>query len=270
MRGSDNDVEFELEAIQKNFEMAREESAGIRDLFSKQYMKPLGLSIGLMLVQQLSGINAVIFYTVDIFKLSGSSIDGNLSTIIVGVVNFISTILANGLIDKLGRKILLYISDVAMIFSLFCLGTFFYIKSLSDPENSENEWNSTVESVSWLPLLSFMVYVVAFSLGWGPIPWLFMGEALPAKIRGPAASLVTAFNWGCTFIVTKTFPGMIETMGPYGVFYLFGVIMVFGLFFSIFFVPETKGKTLEEIEAELSGKPERRRRISEISGIIIK
>ncbi|MCL4137268.1 UNVERIFIED_CONTAM: hypothetical protein GTU68_020120, partial [Idotea baltica] len=126
LRGTDNDVEFELEAIQKNFEMSASEKSSIRDLFKKQYSKALGIAIGLMLVQQLSGINAVIFYTVDIFKLSGSKIDGNLSTIIVGIVNFMSTFLANILIDKLGRKILLYISDVAMIVSLFSLGSYFY------------------------------------------------------------------------------------------------------------------------------------------------
>ncbi|RXG57247.1 Facilitated trehalose transporter Tret1, partial [Armadillidium vulgare] len=273
LRGTDNVVEFELEAIQQNYEMSKSETSSLKDIFKRQYIKPLCLSIGLMLVQQLSGINAVIFYTVDIFKLSGSSIDENLSTIIVGVVNFLSCFLANILIDKLGRKILLYISDVSMIISLFALGSYFYIKDLSNPEDSTNEWNSTIESIAWLPLVSFMIYVIAFSLGWGPIPWLFMGEALPAKIRGPAASLVTAFNWGCTFIVTKTFPGMIEKMGAYGVFYMFGVVMVIGLVFCIMFVPETKGKTLEEIEAQLSGRPAEyglRRRYSEISGIVIK
>ncbi|KAB7504384.1 Facilitated trehalose transporter Tret1 [Armadillidium nasatum] len=268
LRGTDNVVEFELEAIQQNYEMSKSETSSLKDIFKRQYIKPLSLSIGLMLVQQLSGINAVIFYTVDIFKLSGSSIDENLSTIIVGVVNFLSCFLANILIDKLGRKILLYISDVAMIVSLFALGSYFYVKDLSDPEDITNEWNSTIESIAWLPLVSFMIYVIAFSLGWGPIPWLFMGEALPAKIRGPAASLVTAFNWGCTFIVTKTFPGMIEKMGAFGVFYMFGVVMVIGLVFCIMFVPETKGKTLEEIEAQLSGRPTEyglRRRYSEIS-----
>lgn len=84
--------------------------------------------MGLMLFQQLSGINAVIFYTVSIFKMSGSTINNYLSTIIVGVVNLISTFLANVLIDRLGRKILLYVSSVLIVLSLVALGTFFYIK----------------------------------------------------------------------------------------------------------------------------------------------
>ena len=272
MRGSENDIIFELEEIQQNLAHSESEKGSLRDLFKKQYLKPLLIAIGLMLVQQLSGINAVIFYTVDIFKLSGSKINENLSTIIVGVVNLLSTFIANVLIDKLGRKILLYASDIMMIVSLFALGTFFYIKEeLSNLDDEQNKWNSTVDAMSWLPLASLIIYVVAFSLGWGPIPWLFMGEALPAKIRGPAASLVTAFNWTCTFIITKTFPQLLTDLGAFGVFFMFGVVMIFGLIFSYFFVPETKGLTLEQIEAKLSGRTKRLSRTqSEISGILIK
>lgn len=129
-------------------------------------------------------------------------------------------------------------------------------------------WKETVDNLSWLPLVSFMVYVVAFSLGWGPIPWLFMGEALPVKIRGPAASIVTALNWSCTFVITKTFPGMVELIGPSYVFYMFTGIMTFGTLFAFFLVPETRGKTLEEIEEELSGRSSlRNRKISTVSGL---
>lgn len=132
-------------------------------------------------------------------------------------------------------------------------------------------WEALVDNISWLPLVSFMMYVVAFSLGWGPIPWLFMGEALPAKVRGPAASMVTALNWSCTFIITKTFPGMIEALGPSIVFFMFSGIMVIGSLYAVFLVPETKGKLLEEIEEELSGrKGHANRKISTISGLNMK
>lgn len=133
-------------------------------------------------------------------------------------------------------------------------------------DEEEEQWRIMVESLGWLPLVSFMVYVIAFSLGWGPIPWLFMGEALPNKVRGPAASLVTALNWSCTFLITKTFPSLVEVMGPSAVFFMFSAIMIFGLLYSIFFIPETKGKMLEDIEEELSGrKVQRMRKISSIS-----
>lgn len=141
------------------------------------------------------------------------------------------------------------------------------------PDNHEDAewWAAMIENISWLPLVSFMVYVIAFSLGWGPIPWLFMGEALPAKVRGPAASMVTALNWSCTFIITKTFPGLVLHLGPSIVFFMFSGIMVIGSLYAVFLVPETKGKMLEEIEEELAGKKDQRnRKISTISGLNMK
>lgn len=275
LRGSEADVRFELEAIIDNYEISSKESSSIKDVFNKHHLRPFLLSTGLMLFQQLSGINAVIFYTVSIFEMSGSTISGHLSTIIVGIVNLLSTFLANAVIDKLGRKILLYASSALMVVSLLSLGIFFYLKSyadnLSETDEGSEEWKEFVKNLSWLPLVSFMIYVIAFSLGWGPIPWLFMGEALPARIRGPAASIVTALNWSCTFIITKTFPGLVEAIGPSAVFFIFTGIMVLGFFYAIFFVPETKGKTLEVIEAELSGRDyTQSRKISSVSGIYMK
>ncbi|XP_054736657.1 facilitated trehalose transporter Tret1 isoform X1 [Anastrepha obliqua] len=249
LRGRQADVEPELKGLLRTQAQADRHSSGnqLMELFKRNNLKPLSISLGLMFFQQLSGINAVIFYTVSIFQEAGSTIDGNVCTIIVGVVNFIATFMATMLIDRLGRKILLYISDVAMIISLFTLGGFFYCKS-SGMDTSE---------VGWLPLASFVIYVVGFSLGFGPIPWLMMGEILPAKIRGSAASVATAFNWSCTFVVTKTFLDMLETMGAHGAFWLFGSICVVGLFFVILYVPETQGKTLEDIERKMMGRVRR-------------
>lgn len=91
-------------------------------------------------------------------------------------------------------KILLYISSVGMIASMAVLGAFFYMKKYGD-----------ISGLGWMPLTCLVIYVLSFSLGFGPIPWLMMGEILPAKIRGPAASVATGFNWSCTFIVTASF-----------------------------------------------------------------
>lgn len=93
----------------------------------------------------------------------------------------------------------MYVSNIAMIITLFVLGGFFYCKA-HGPD---------VSHLGWLPLSCFVIYILGFSLGFGPIPWLMMGEILPAKIRGSAASVATAFNWTCTFVVTKTFQDMI-------------------------------------------------------------
>lgn len=177
-----------------------------------------------------------------------------MSTIIIGIVNFIATFVAAGVIDKLGRKMLLYISTVSMALTLFALGGFFYAKSL----------DMEVEAFGWLPLVSLIVYVIGFSLGLGPIPWLMMGEILPAKIRGSAASIATGFNWSCTFIVTKTFQDIIQLIGAHGTFWLFGIIVAVGLIFVIVSVPETRGRSLEEIEKRFTG---RTRRMSSVANM---
>ncbi|CAG2053945.1 unnamed protein product [Timema podura] len=254
LRGKDADIEDELSAIERTH-MESEKNAGtLLDLLTKNNLKPLAISIGLMFFQQLSGINAVIFYTVQIFQDAGSTIDKNLCTIIVGVVNFGSTFIATILIDRLGRKILLYISAAAMTVALAALGTFFYLK--------DNKYDVT--EFGWLPLASFVIFVIGFSLGYGPVPWLMMGEILPAKIRGPAASLVTAFNWSCTFVVTKTFTDVIVYLGTYGTFWLFGSICFSSLLFVFIWVPETQGRSLEDIERNLTGAV---RRMSSIANL---
>lgn len=163
LRGKKADVEPELKGIVKSHCDAERHASqnAIFDLLKRSNLKPLLISLGLMFFQQLSGINAVIFYTVSIFKDAGSTIDENLCTIIVGVVNFIATFIATILIDRLGRKMLLYISDVAMIITLLTLGSFFYYK------NNGND----ISNIGWLPLGAFVIFVVGFSLGFGPIPW---------------------------------------------------------------------------------------------------
>lgn len=159
LRGKKADVEPELKGIVKSHCEAERHASqnAIFDLLKRSNLKPLMISLGLMFFQQLSGINAVIFYTVSIFKDAGSTIDENLCTIIVGVVNFIATFIATILIDRLGRKMLLYISDVAMIITLLTLGSFFYYK---------NQGND-ISNIGWLPLGAFVIFVVGFSLGFG-------------------------------------------------------------------------------------------------------
>ncbi|CAG9117759.1 unnamed protein product [Plutella xylostella] len=261
LRGKSTNIDEEMRDIALiDSEISSNEST-ITEVFSRIYMKSILTCIGLMAFQQLSGINAVIFYTVQIFQMSGSSVDEHLSTIIVGVVNFASTFIATAIIDRVGRKILLYFSSVTMTLTLILLGTFFYVRDV---------YKMDVSSLGWLPLTSVMLYLLGFSLGFGPIPWLMMGEILPAKIRGPAASICTAFNWLCTFTVTKTFQNILDGIGPCGTFWLFGCICFVGLFFVVIFVPETRGKSLEQIESKLTGRAApagRTRRLSSIAHI---
>lgn len=259
LRGKNTKIDTEMNDIALSDAETRADDTNIKELLSMKYMKAILISLGLMTFQQLSGINAVIFYTVQIFQMSGSSVDKNLSTIIVGVVNFASTFVATALIDRAGRKILLYISSVTMTITLAILGTFFYV---------EYQLKIDVSTLGWLPLTCIMIYLLGFSLAFGPIPWLMMGEILPAKIRGSAASICTAFNWLCTFAVTKTFQNIIDAIGPAGTFWLFGIICFIGLFFVVICVPETRGKSLEQIETKMTGRSSgRTRRMSSIANI---
>ncbi|XP_015191171.1 PREDICTED: facilitated trehalose transporter Tret1 isoform X2 [Polistes dominula] len=244
LRGKDVDITEELTMIEElHVESEKDMQNGLSELLKPSHIKPILISLGLMFFQQMSGINAVIFYTVQIFKDAGSTVDENISTIIVGIVNFLSTFIAAVVIDKLGRKMLLYASGISMFITLFTLGCYFYVK-ISDID---------VSNFGWIPLLSMIIYVIGFSLGFGPIPWLMMGEILPARIRGTAASIATAFNWTCTFVVTKTYEDFKELTGAHGTFWFFGIICALGVIFVYIWVPETRGRSLEEIEKRFAG-----------------
>ncbi len=130
-----------------------------------------------------------------------------------------------------------------MIVSLLCFGGYFFAKDVSE-----------LDPPGWIPLVALMVYVVSFSVGYGPIPWLMMGEIFPGRIRGAAASVSTAFNWSCTFVVTKTFMDLQAALGAHGVFWLFAAVLLASTAFTFFFVPETRGKTLEDIERLYTGE----------------
>lgn len=253
LRGKNINIEKEMrELTRSQAEADLVRGNQFKQLFAVKYVPAVLISLGLMFFQQLSGINAVIFYASTIFESAGSNIDPKLSSVIIGVVNFISTFIATVLIDRLGRKILLYISSVSMILTLVALGSYYYLQNVG----------VDVTPYGWLPLACLIIYVLGFSIGFGPIPWLMLGEILPSKIRGNAASLATGFNWTCTFIVTKTFPNIIQAIYMHGTVWLFSVICLIGLFFVIFFVPETRGKSLEEIEKKLTGGSVRIRNIN--------
>lgn len=265
LRGSHTDVEPELHSMICSFAASQRRSTikPLENLSKLDSMKPLLISLGLMFFRQFCGINGLIFYTVQIFRDAGSSIDENLCTIIVALVNLMSSFIATMLIDLVGRKVLLFISSAVMSITLMILGSFFYYKDAGHDTSS----------LVWLPLASFIVYVFGYSLGLGPVPWLMMGEMLPSKVRDLAGSIVTSFNWLCVFIVTRSFADIIseslnfiamrlihltslflEIFGNHGVFWFFGCICILSTFYSIQVVPETQRKSLDEIHILIMGK----------------
>jgi facilitated trehalose transporter len=248
-RGKGADIRTELHQIKTAHMISKKQDTHFKDLFRRDYLKLAFISLGLMFFQQFSGINAVIFYSTTIFKMTNSDIDEYLCTIIVGLVNMGAIFIALALIDRLGRKVLLLISDSFMIITLVILGGFFWATDVYGKDE--------VKPFGWIPLVSLMAFVVSFSLGFGPIPWIMMGEIFPTNIRGPAAAMTTAFNWTCTFLVTKSFPQIVAQFGAHSAFFGFAAICVVGIFFIIFIVPETQGQSLEDIEKNLA-RPFRR------------
>ncbi|KAI9588361.1 hypothetical protein GQX74_004206 [Glossina fuscipes] len=245
LRGKDFNYNPELEELKATEEQIKQNSVSVGTaLLRPVTLKALAISLGLMFFQQLCGINAVIFYSTDIFKDAETGIDEDLSTIVVGVMQVIATFVSVMVVDKLGRRLLLLASAIVMALSTVAMGVYFYMK--------DND-NDSVANLGWLPVSALCVFIIMFSIGFGPVPWLMMGELFASDIKGVAGSIAGTSNWVLAFIVTKTFVNMKEALGSGQTFWLFAGITVLGAVFVFLFVPETKGKSLNEIQTLLEG-----------------
>ena len=231
------DVAQVLSEIQNSLE--QEDKGQWNNLVNPIYKKALFVGIGLSILQQLTGINAILYYAPEIFKSLGSSTDASLlETSILGVVNLIFTLLAIKWVDKMGRKPLLYIGSAGMNISLAAVGVFIYNEAVGNYV---------------LPFL--ILFMASFSISWGPIVWVLLSEIFPNKIRSLALAISVFIQWVANFVVTQVFPSLIENQwlkdnfnGAFP-FYLFSVICLFSLFFVWKKVPETKNKSLEQMDA---------------------
>lgn len=232
-----------IQVIQNDLDQASA-NASFLDVFTDPTArKGLIISMLLMLFQQFSGINAVIFNTESIFKSANENTSAALSTIIVGVVQVIMTLAASLLIERAGRKILLLFSSTIMTICLAILGAYFAMKSSG----------KDVTHIWWLPLLSLILFIITFSVGYGPIPWLMMGELFMPDVRATATALTVTFNWLCVFIVTKSFQIMIDAWGDDWTFFFFSGCMGVATIYVALALVETKGKSSSQIQTWLSG-----------------
>lgn len=233
-----NQAQHELAAIQKTFN--QQESNHWKILFSPFIRSTLTIGIGLAILQQVTGINTIIYYAPTIFKMAGfeSATTAILATMGVGVVFVLSSILALPLMDTLGRRPLLLIGLAGMAISLLALGIAF-----QSPDHSN--------ILKWVSMSSMVIYIACFGFSLGPIMWLMISEIYPLKVRGLGSSLATAANWGSNMLVAYTFLSMVEVLGPSGTFFIYFAISLFGMAFIYFLVPETKHVTLEQIETNL-------------------
>ncbi len=192
------------------------------------------VGVGLAILQQVTGINAVMYYAPEIFKETGAGTNASLiQTILVGLINFLFTILALWLIDKVGRKALLLVGSSLMTLCLVVIGFAFQTGHTSGP----------------LVLIFILLYVASFAISLGPVVWVVLSEIFPNRIRGKATAIAAMALWAADYVVSQSFPPMLNSAGPAITFWIFGFMSLFTFLFTWRVVPETKGKSLEEIEA---------------------
>ena len=247
LNNDDNDNNYDekddaLAAGIGSLEREREGTAdffGCKVLFADDMKRPMMMGFAMMIFQQLSGVNAVIFYSGTILQSAGMD-NPNLGATIIAAMQVLFTGVAVALMDRAGRRILMSASSIGMALAAFCMAGFFI----------------NHKKPAWLALTALIVYIASFSLGMGPVPWLYMGEIFPAHARSKACSAATLLNWLGGFFVTFLFDRAQVTIGPSGCFIVFGSICVLCLAFVLSVMPETKGKSFEQIQAEFQAASE--------------
>lgn len=223
----------------KNVLQELSSQGGIKDLFkSRACCKGLVITVGLMILQQFAGINAVNSYLQTIFDATGSGLSPEISSIIIGVVQLFTTMVTSSLVDKSGRRILLLLSLIGSGVSLVALGTYFYLKTN----------NFQVDTLSWLPVMSLVVFIISFNIGVGPIPFAIMAELFPPNVKSIGSTFTTIVCFIGAFTITIIFPSMVDVLGMAQSFWLFAGSCGLGVVFIYFILPETKGKSIQEIQ----------------------
>jgi SP family galactose:H+ symporter-like MFS transporter len=228
-------VEPELADIQHGLS---QQTASWSELLKPALRPAMIVGVGLAIAQQVTGINTVIYYAPTIFRFAGlsSASVAILAGVGVGAVNLVMTLVAMQLIDRVGRRPLLLVSLAGMAVSLGVLGLAFDLPRFAG-------------SLGWIAVVSLMLYVGAFAVGLGPVFWLVLSEIYPLRVRGRAMSVGTVTNWTGNLIVALSFLTLTHAMGKAGTFWLYGGVSIGAWVFAYLMVPETKGKTLEQIEA---------------------
>jgi sugar porter (SP) family MFS transporter len=232
--GSRN-ARLELEEIQ---DAIAQEEGTVAQLFQRGLRRPMGIAIILAILQQITGINTIIYYSSMILtrptgnQAASSAADALWANVLVGGVSFVSTLIAIWIIDKAGRKPLLMIASGGMGLSMIALGAAFFLPS----------------APRTLILSMIFSYVAFFSMGMGPGVWVIISELFPTRVRGRAMAIATVSLWIACLAVTLTFLSLMNVLTPGGAFWFYGLMCVLTFIFVWRVLPETKGKTLEEIE----------------------
>ncbi|XP_029167630.1 facilitated trehalose transporter Tret1-2 homolog isoform X2 [Nylanderia fulva] len=240
-------VQKEADEMQEIIDEAFRNQVSILDLFKvKANLKALIYTCALASFQQLTGINVVLFYMQNIFIAAGSFVPTEFSPIIIGVVQCLASCVTPFVVDRWGRRVLLVFSGIGETVSLGALGLYFYLKEVQHADD-------VVAQISWLPVVSLVIFISTYSVGWGPLPWAVMGEMFASNVKAKASGITVSVCWFLAFLITKFSKDMETAFGNYATFWMFGAFCVLSILFAVLLLPETKGKSLREIQDELNG-----------------
>ncbi|XP_022843964.1 sugar transporter ERD6-like 16 isoform X2 [Olea europaea var. sylvestris] len=241
LRGRDADVSQESADIQASIDALQYfPKARIFDLFNRKYTRAVIIGVGLMVFQQFGGINGIGFYASETFVAAGFS-SGKLGTIAYAIIQVPITVVGAILMDKLGRRPLLMTSASGTFLGSFLAGASFFLKGQG-------------LLLEWVPVLAVsgvLVYIASFSIGMGAVPWVIMSEIFPIHMKGLAGSLVVLVNWSGAWAVSYTF-NFLMSWSSTGTFMIYAGFCALTVLFVVKIVPETKGKTLEQIQASIN------------------
>lgn len=242
LRGSRVNVNTEIDYITASNRRQREKTSliqSIAQLKRRSVMIPFLLSLMLMFFQQFSGVNALMNNAVEQLKRASVTNSSLVASLTIGGTQVVFTVVGILLVEWLGRQVLLVTSSVGIAASCILLAVNFCLV----------DTNASSASIDIsLAVISFVVFFAAFSVGWGPLPWVMMSELVPTSVRGVSTSAATAVNWFLNAFVTFIFKYYEDGVKPYGALFTFGGIMILSIPVVVFIVPETKGRTTEEIQ----------------------
>uniref|UniRef100_A0A1A9VZI8 Major facilitator superfamily (MFS) profile domain-containing protein n=1 Tax=Glossina brevipalpis TaxID=37001 RepID=A0A1A9VZI8_9MUSC len=246
LRGKNYDINEEYQEVEANVREVKENPVSLlKGMKRRSSLRAFLNSICLMIFQQFSGINVIMFYATDVFKLAKTGLEPKVSTIVLGAVQVIATFAALFLIDRLGRRILLMLSSFVMSLSTLGLGIYFYIKDRD---------TDIAQRISWFPVLCCCLFILMFSLGMGAVPWLIMAETFAEDIKGPASSISATINWLSAFTITNAYGPIKNAIGVGQTFWIYSGFSITCTIFVFFFLPETHNKTFAEIQQSLDRK----------------
>jgi len=248
VHGTD-EVAADLDTIQATIDDDAKHAAGWRTVFAPAWRRPLVIGVTLAVLQQLTGINAIIYYANQIFAAAGftSPDSQSLATLwAVGAVNVVATFVAVAWVDRFGRKPLLFIGTTGMGISLVVVGAMFLRLDKVTP-GSTAHGATTGEGL--VTLVALVVFIASFAFSLGPIVWTIINEIFPSHVRGKAVAVATAANWFAAWLVAQFFLTLVDLISSTGVFWLFAAFCAVTYWFVRRYVPETKGKSLEQIQS---------------------